>query len=72
MVTDPCNAFYNNPSALREPVLPGDPGDFSTWGLTTAWYAANMDDAVASTHFVIDTSRNATARTTCRLTPRAL
>ena len=58
MVTDPANAFYNNPSACASQYYPATQSDFSTWGLTTAWYAQNMGNAVASTHFVIDTSRN--------------
>src|SRR5215472_5549080 len=37
---------------------------FSPWGATAnaanAWYAANMGTAVATTHFVVDTSRNGT------------
>jgi endoglucanase len=58
MVTDPSNVFYNNPGACASQYYPANPSDFSTWGLTTAWYAANMGSAVATTHFVIDTSRN--------------
>lgn len=58
MVTDPSNAFYNNPGACASQYFPANPSDFSTWGLTTAWYAQNMGNAVATTHFVIDTSRN--------------
>jgi endoglucanase len=58
MVTDPSNAFYNNPGACASQYYPANPTDFSTWGLTTAWYAQNMGNAVAATHFVIDTSRN--------------
>lgn len=58
MVTDPNNAFYKNPSACASQYYPATQSDFSTWGLTTQWYAQNMGDAVASTHFVIDTSRN--------------
>jgi endoglucanase len=58
MVTDPSNAFYNNPSACASQYYPATESDFSTWGLTTAWYAQNMGNAVATTHFVIDTSRN--------------
>ena len=58
MVTDPANAFYNNPSACASQYYPATQSDFSTWGLTTAWYAQNMGSAVATTHFVIDTSRN--------------
>ncbi len=38
--------------------FPATQSDFSTWDLSTQWYAANMGTAVASTHFVIDTSRN--------------
>jgi endoglucanase len=58
MVTDPSNAFYSNPSACASQYYPATESDFSTWGLTTAWYAQNMGGAVAATHFVIDTSRN--------------
>lgn len=58
IVTDPSNPLFNNPSACASQYFPANPSDFSTWGLTTAWYAANMGNAVATTHFVIDTSRN--------------
>ncbi|HEY1616196.1 MAG TPA: glycoside hydrolase family 6 protein [Streptosporangiaceae bacterium] len=58
MVTDSANAFYGNPSACASQYYPATQGDFSTWGLTTQWYAQNMGTAVATTHFVIDTSRN--------------
>jgi endoglucanase len=58
MVTDPSNAFYNNPAACASQYYPATESDFSTWGLTTQWYAQNMGGAVAATHFVIDTSRN--------------
>ena len=58
MVTDSSNAFYNNPSACASQYYPATQSDFSTWGLTTAWYAQNMGNAVATTHFVIDASRN--------------
>jgi endoglucanase len=58
MVTDPSNAFYDNPGACASQYYPATESDFSTWGLSTAWYAQNMGTAVATTHFVIDTSRN--------------
>ena len=58
MVTDPANPDYNNPSACGSQYYPATSTDFSTWHLTTEWYAANMGTAVATTHFVIDTSRN--------------
>jgi endoglucanase len=58
MVTDSANADYNNPSACASQYYPATQSDFSTWDLTTQWYAQNMGDAVATTHFVIDTSRN--------------
>ncbi len=58
MVTDPANAFFGNPAACASQYYPATPGDFSTWGLTTAWYAQNMGNAVATTRFVVDTSRN--------------
>jgi endoglucanase len=32
--------------------------DFSTWSASDAWYASNLGTAVATTHFVMDTSRN--------------
>jgi endoglucanase len=44
--------------------FPASPNDFSTWGLTDDWYAANVDNATPADHpidlphFVIDTSRN--------------
>jgi endoglucanase len=39
---------------------PADPNDFSTWGLTDAWYAANVGPVAPENlaHFVVDTSRN--------------
>jgi endoglucanase len=37
---------------------PANPNDFSTWGLSDAWYDGNMGTAVPTTHFVVDTSRN--------------
>ncbi|MDX6344539.1 MAG: endoglucanase [Trebonia sp.] len=58
IVTDPSNSLYNNPSACGSQYYPATESDFSTWGLTTQWYAAHMGGAVATTHFVVDTSRN--------------
>ena len=58
MVTDSSNPISNNPSACASQYYPATESDFSTWSLTTAWYAQNMGHAVAATHFVIDTSRN--------------
>jgi endoglucanase len=58
IVTDPSHWAYNNPGDCASQYYPATQGDFSTWDLTTQWYAANMDGAVASTHYVIDTSRN--------------
>jgi endoglucanase len=58
IVTDPSHWAYNNPGDCASQYYPATQGDFSTWALTTQWYAANMDGAVASTHYVIDTSRN--------------
>jgi endoglucanase len=37
---------------------PADPNDESTWYKSDAWYAAHLDGAVPTAHFVIDTSRN--------------
>ncbi len=58
MVTDASNPFFNNPGACASQYFPANPSDFSTWGLSTAFYTQNMGSAVATTHFVIDTSRN--------------
>ena len=58
MVTDSSNAYYGNPSACASQYYPATQSDFSTWDLTTQWYAQNMGSAVATEHFVIDTSRN--------------
>jgi endoglucanase len=58
MVTDSTNAYYGNPSGCASQYYPATPTDFSTWGLTTQWYAQNMGSAVATAHYVIDTSRN--------------
>jgi endoglucanase len=39
---------------------PASPDDFATWGLTDAWYDANVGAVPADrlAHFVVDTSRN--------------
>ncbi|HWG13836.1 MAG TPA: glycoside hydrolase family 6 protein [Streptosporangiaceae bacterium] len=58
MVTDSANPYYGNPAGCGSQYYPATESDFSTWNLTTQWYAQNMGDAVAATHFVIDTSRN--------------
>jgi endoglucanase len=58
MVTDSSNAFYNNPAGCASQYYPATQSDFSTWDLTTQWYAQNMGSAVATTRFVADTSRN--------------
>ena len=58
MVTSASNPFYGHPSGCASQYRPATQGDFSTWGLTSQWYAQNMGRAVATTHFVIDTSRN--------------
>ena len=67
-----CIAFANDPeeggwrlghydwcaSQYYSPFGPVDPNDISTWHYTDDWYAANLGHAAATTHFVIDTSRN--------------
>ena len=58
MVTDPSNWSYGQPGNCASQYYPSTQSDFSTWNLSTQWYAQNMDGAVASTHFVVDTSRN--------------
>jgi hypothetical protein len=35
---------------VRQPVLPATQSDFSTWNLTTQWYAQNIGSAVATAH----------------------
>jgi endoglucanase len=64
MTTDPSNAYYGNPAGCASQYYPATESDFSTYGLTTAWYAANLGNAVPVTHFVIDSSRNGTGPNT--------
>jgi endoglucanase len=58
IVTDPANPLFKNPGACPSQYFPATQSDFSTWGLTTARFAQIMGSSVATTHFVIDTSRN--------------
>jgi endoglucanase len=44
--------------------FPATADDFSTWHLSDEWYDANLGNAVPTTHFVIDTSRNGTGNWT--------
>ena len=63
-----CLAFATNPddggwrlgnySYCASQYYPATPTDFDTWELTDQWYADNLGNAVATMHFVIDTSRN--------------
>jgi endoglucanase len=67
-----CIAFANDPeqggwrlgnysycaSQYYSPLGPVDPDNIATWVYTDEWYEQNMGTAVATTHFVIDTSRN--------------
>ena len=70
-----CIYYANNPAEggwrvghydyCASQYYPATPGDFSTWGLTDDWYAANVDTAAnpptgpeVLAHFVLDTSRN--------------
>jgi endoglucanase len=64
IVTDPTNPLFDNPAACASQYFPATQTDFSTWGLTTAFYTANMGSSVATTHLVIDTSRNGTGPNT--------
>jgi endoglucanase len=67
-----CIAFANNPEEggwrlghydwCASQYFPANVDDFSTWAASDAWYAANLGTAVATTHFVIDTSRNGQGR----------
>ena len=58
MVTDPAHWAYGHPEYCASQYYPATVDDFSTWSQTTDWYTQNMDGAVASTHYVVDTSRN--------------
>jgi endoglucanase len=58
IVTDPANPLFDNPAACGSQYFPATQSDFSTWGLTTQWYAQHLGTSVATKHFVIDTSRN--------------
>ena len=70
--TSGCIAFANNPEEggwrlghydwCASQYFPANVDDFSTWGASDAWYTANLGNAVATTHFVIDTSRNGQGR----------
>ncbi|HKN97799.1 MAG TPA: glycoside hydrolase family 6 protein, partial [Pseudonocardiaceae bacterium] len=60
IVTDPGNPLFGNPSACASQYFPATQSDFSTWGLTTEFYTEHLGNAVPTTHFVIDTSRNGT------------
>jgi endoglucanase len=67
-----CIAFANDPeqggwrlgnysycaSQYYSPFGPVDPDNIATWVYTDEWYEQNMGTAVATTHFVSDTSRN--------------
>jgi endoglucanase len=63
-----CIAYANNPEdggrrlgrydECGSQYSPATAADFSTWGLTDKWYADNLGSAVATKHFVVDTSRN--------------
>jgi endoglucanase len=58
MISDPSDWAYNLPADCASQYYPASVDDFSTWALTNAWYAQNMGGAVATAHYVIDTSRN--------------
>ncbi|MFC1408633.1 glycoside hydrolase family 6 protein [Streptacidiphilus sp. N1-12] len=64
MISDPSNWAYNRPDYCASQYYPATFSDFSTWSQTTAWYAQNMAGAVATTHYVIDTSRNGLGQNT--------
>jgi endoglucanase len=64
MITDPSDWAYNLPADCASQYYPASVDDFSTWDLTSEWYAKNMGGAVATTHYVIDSSRNGQGRNT--------
>lgn len=45
-------------SQYYSPQGPVDPNNFATWVYTDEWFQQNLGNAVPTTHFVIDTSRN--------------
>ena len=47
-----CASQYYSPDG------PVNPNDISTWKYTDQWFTANLGSATATTHFVVDTSRN--------------
>lgn len=67
-----CIAFANNSadggwrlgnysycaSQYYSPLGTVNPNDISTWTYSDAWYKQNLGNAVPTTHFVVDTSRN--------------
>jgi endoglucanase len=57
---DWCASQYYSPNAPNNGTPGGsvDPNDISTWHWTDDWYTGNLGHAVATTHFVVDTSRN--------------
>ena len=67
-----CLAFATNPAEggwrlghfdwCASQYFPANVDDFGTWGATDTWYAENLGTAVATTGFVIDTSRNGQGR----------
>ena len=69
MITDPSDSAYNLPADCASQYYPATVNDFSTWDLTNEWYAENMAGAVATTHYVIDTSRNGQGPNTMAATP---
>ena len=60
IVTDPANPLFNNPAACASQYFPATQSDFSTWDLTSQWYAQHLGTSKPTMHFVIDTSRNGT------------
>lgn len=67
-----CVAFGGNPddggwrlghysycaSQYYSPLGPVDPNNYATWVYSDEWYQRNLGNALASTHFILDTSRN--------------
>jgi endoglucanase len=58
MVSDGGNPLHGNAAGCASQYSPATPSDYGTWHLTSAWYARHLKGATATTHFVIDTSRN--------------
>ena len=66
MVSDGRNPLRGNPGGCASQYSPATASDYGTWHRTSDWYARHLDGAIATTRFVIDTSRNGQGYDTMR------